>query len=270
MDTRTSLPEGERGGKPQPHKRNQGEEEAERDREQVGGHPSAQDRPDFFTIYGHPAQVGIPQVKDFSLGASRPPRLILPTDFPRGTGPLRITHEGLVSGEGGMVSNDLDIWRKPCMSQAGIPPRSIGEANSQGDLGPIVSYEELIVNMARVARARSAPASPESPRTQYQVPESKKTIGTQAQTQETTATDSDKSEPRLADILIRKFDGLQHKLQAMTQGFKEIVRSRKWAQKAHARPERRRAGKQKEVGNRPQPPVDYPQKKPDVEGNGSV
>jgi hypothetical protein len=56
----------------------------------------------------------------------------------------------------------------------------------------------------------------------------------------------------------------------MTQGFREMIRSKKSAQKAHARRERRRATRQKEVGNQPQPPADNPQKKPDVEGNGSI
>jgi hypothetical protein len=137
----------------------------------------------------------------------------------------------------------------------GMPPDRAEprEVSGRGGLGPIVSYEELIINAAKVARARSASASPQSPRTKYPVPE-KQTIGTQAQTQETSATDSDKPEPRPIDTLTRKFDGSQHKLQAMTQGFKEMIRSRKWAQKAHARRERRRAGRQKEVGNQPHPP----------------
>jgi hypothetical protein len=44
-------------------------------------------------------------------------------------------------------------------------------------------------------------------------------------------------------------DGVQHTLQALSQGFREMIRSKKWAQKAHARRERRRAARQKEVGH---------------------
>jgi hypothetical protein len=123
-----------------------------------------------------------------------------------------------------------------------------GEANSQGVWGPIVSI-------------------PSSPRTQYPVPVKHET---ETQThQETSATDSDRSEPRF-ETLIKTFKGMQHTLQALTQGFREMIRGKKWAQKAHARRERRRAARQKEVGNQPQPPADNRQENPDVEGNGSV
>jgi hypothetical protein len=62
--------------------------------------------------------------------------------------------------------------------------------------------------------------------------------------QETPATDSDKSEPRI-DTLIKTVQGVQHTLQALTKGLKEMFRAKKWAQKDHARRERRRAARQK-------------------------
>jgi hypothetical protein len=49
-----------------------------------------------------------------------------------------------------------------------------------------------------------------------------------------------------------------------------MFRVKKWAQKAHARPERRRAARQKEVGNQSQFPVDRPQNPAiEIEGNGN-
>jgi hypothetical protein len=70
-------------------------------------------------------------------------------------------------------------------------------------------------------------ANPQSPRTQNPVPE-KKTIDTQAQIQETSATDSDKSEPRLVIALVEFVEGLQRELQVLSKGFKEITRSKRW------------------------------------------
>jgi hypothetical protein len=87
--------------------------------------------------------------------------------------------------------------------------------------------------------------------------------------QEASATDSDKSEPSLMELLIKKFDDLQHTLQTMTQGLREMIWSKKSAQKAHARRERRGAARQKEVGNQPLFPVDCPQKTPTVEDYGN-
>jgi hypothetical protein len=194
-------------------------------------------------------------VKSSSRGAPRPPRLILPIDLPRGTGPLRMPHsDGLTFCEGGLVSDDPDIWREPCMSEAGIPPRSIGEVNGQGAQGSIVSYEELIINAAKVARARSASVSPQSPRTLFPVP-TKREAATQAQAQETSATDSDKSEPRLTEVLMKRFNGLRRKLQTVTQRIKELIRNRKWAEKAHNRRERRAVpqGKRKSGTSRSPP-----------------
>jgi hypothetical protein len=83
----------------------------------------------------------------------------------------------------------------------------------------------------------------------------------ETQTQdETPATDSEKSERRLDQrVLIKTFKGLQHTLHSLTQGIKELIRNKKWAQKAHAGRERRRAARQKEVGYQPsQFPADSP------------
>jgi hypothetical protein len=80
-------------------------------------------------------------------------------------------------------------------------------------------------------------------------------------------TDDDTSEPRLG-TLIKTFQGMQHMLQTLTKGFKEMIRNKKWAQKAHARRERRRAARQKEVENQPQIPVDCPQTQPVVGEDG--
>jgi hypothetical protein len=96
----------------------------------------------------------------------------------------------------------------------------------------------------------------------------KQEAATQTQ-QETSATESDISERR-SETLIKIFKGVQHTLQALSQGFREMVRAKKWAQKAHRRRERRRAARQKEVGNQSQVPVDCPQNPAiEIEGNGN-
>jgi septal ring factor EnvC (AmiA/AmiB activator) len=91
----------------------------------------------------------------------------------------------------------------------------------------------------------------------------------QTEQQETSATESDRSEPRQLDALMKKFDDLQRKLQKANHGIKEIIRKRKWAQKAQARRERRRAAKQKEAGKHPKFPVDCLQTQPIVGDYGS-
>jgi hypothetical protein len=65
--------------------------------------------------------------------------------------------------------------------------------------------------------------------------------------QEPSVTDDVTPEPR-PDVLTREFRGLRHELQTLTKGIKEWFRTRKWAEKAHHRRERRRAARQKEVG----------------------
>jgi hypothetical protein len=61
---------------------------------------------------------------------------------------------------------------------------------------------------------------------------------------ETSAADSEKSEPRPdLGILIKSFQGMQHTLQILTQGFRQRIREKTWARKAHARRERRRAAR---------------------------
>jgi hypothetical protein len=62
-------------------------------------------------------------------------------------------------------------------------------------------------------------ASPLNSSTQFSEPRKRDTA---AQTQkETSATDSDKSEPRLKETLTKKFNGLQHKLRDITQGINQ-------------------------------------------------
>jgi arylamine N-acetyltransferase len=84
---------------------------------------------------------------------------------------------------------------------------------------------------------------------------------------QTQAPASKSLEPRL-NCLIKTFQGMQHTLQALTKGFKEMIRNRRWAQKAHARRERRRAARQKEVENQPPVPADCPQTQPIVVDDG--
>jgi thiamine pyrophosphate-dependent acetolactate synthase large subunit-like protein len=57
-------------------------------------------------------------------------------------------------------------------------------------------------------------------------------------------------------LIIQNFKGMQHTLQALTKSIKQMIREKKWAQKAHNRRERRRAARQKEVEDQPQIPVD--------------
>jgi hypothetical protein len=91
---------------------------------------------------------------------------------------------------------------------------------------------------------------------------------TQAQTiQGTSATDCDISEPRLVTALVEMVEGLQQHLQALSKGIKEITRSKRWAQKAYQRRERRRAEKQRIVVYQPQFPANHPQKPVIVDGN---
>jgi hypothetical protein len=52
--------------------------------------------------------------------------------------------------------------------------------------------------------------------------EEKQMIGTQAQ--ETSATDSDKSEPRLVTALVERVEGLECELQVLSKGLKETTR----------------------------------------------
>jgi hypothetical protein len=85
-----------------------------------------------------------------------------------------------------------------------------------------------------------------------------------AEAKETSATESDNSEPRLVTTLIKTVQGMQHTLDALTQGIKEMIRNKKWAKKAHARRERRRDAKHKEVENQPQIPADCSQTQPPV------
>jgi hypothetical protein len=91
----------------------------------------------------------------------------------------------------------------------------------------------------------------------------------QTEQQETSAADSEKSEPSLAHALMKKFEILQHKLEKANRGFKEIIKRRKWAQKAHARRVRRRAAKQQEAENHPKFPADRPQTPPIVGDYGN-
>jgi hypothetical protein len=128
-------------------------------------------------------------LKDSVFEASRPPALILPEGdhgYRRGTPPY------------------------------GAEPR---EEKSQEKSGPLLrSYEDLIMEVGRTARRYSAAASPQSPRA-YFVPE-KKSSETQT-IQETSATDSEKSEPRTDQgIRIKIFQGLQHTMQNLSQGIK--------------------------------------------------
>jgi hypothetical protein len=166
--------------------------------------------------------------KDSALEASRPPTLILP--------------EGDHGYRGGMP---------PYVAE----PR---EEKSQEESGSLLrSHEDFIMEVGRTARRYSAAASPQSPRA-YSIPEKK--INETQNIQETPATDSEKSEPRLDEgILIKSIQGLQHVLQNLSQGIMELNRNKKWAQKAYARRERRRAAKQKEVVDQPsQFPADSP------------
>jgi hypothetical protein len=113
----------------------------------------------------------------------------------------------------------------------------------QGESGSLLKgYEDLIMEVGRTERRYSAEASPQSPRSYFPVAE-KKSSESQT-TQETPATDSDKSEPRPDQgILITTFQGLQHTLQNPSQGIKELIRNKKLAQKAYTRRERRRAAR---------------------------
>jgi hypothetical protein len=79
----------------------------------------------------------------------------------------------------------------------------------------------------------------------------KKASETQTDTQETSTTESDRSEPRVVLALIETVQGLQRELQVLAEGIKRKVRSKKWAQKAHARRERRGTARQKDVENQP-------------------
>jgi hypothetical protein len=74
--------------------------------------------------------------------------------------------------------------------------------------------------------------------------------------EQTSATGSEKPVPRWMETLITNFEGMQHQLQTLTQGIKQIIREKRRAQKAHARRERRRAERQKEVEDQPQIPAD--------------
>jgi hypothetical protein len=87
--------------------------------------------------------------------------------------------------------------------------------------------------------------------------------------EETSATDCDISEPRLVTALVEHVEGLQRHLQVLSKGIKEITRSKRCYQKAYRRRERRRAARQKEVVCQPQFPADHPQKPAIVEGNGN-
>jgi hypothetical protein len=91
----------------------------------------------------------------------------------------------------------------------------------------------------------------------------------QTEQQETSAAESHRSEPLWTGVLVKKFNDLQRELQIANREIKEITRSRKWAKKAHARRERRRAAKQKEAGNHPKFPVDCPQTPPIVGDYGN-
>jgi hypothetical protein len=86
---------------------------------------------------------------------------------------------------------------------------------------------------------------------------------------ETSATDSEKSEPCLVTALVEYVEGLQRHLQVLSKEIKKITRSKRWAQKAYRRRERRRAAKQKEVGYQPQFPADRLQHPATVGGNGN-
>jgi hypothetical protein len=90
---------------------------------------------------------------------------------------------------------------------------------------------------------------------------------TQTKQQETSATDSDKSEPRLT--LSERMKGLERELRVLSESFKSIFRGKKWARKAYRRRERRRAERQQEVGHKPQFPADRLQNPVIVEGNGN-
>jgi hypothetical protein len=59
-------------------------------------------------------------------------------------------------------------------------------------------------------------------------------------------------------------------LQVLVKDLMPTFRAKKWAQKAHARRERRRAARQKEVEYQPQFPADRPQEPATAEGNGSI
>jgi hypothetical protein len=173
---------------------------------------------------GKSEEEDVRQSKPLLSGAQRPPALVLP--------------EGDHGARGG--------W-PPYVAE----PRE----ENRGISGSIVSYEELITNAARVARARSASASPQYPKTLFPVP-TKCEVVTQTQALENPATESDRSEPRLIHTLTKSFKGVQHTLHVLSQGFKKLLRDRKWARKAHKRRERRRAAKQKEVEDQPQIPVE--------------
>jgi hypothetical protein len=107
----------------------------------------------------------------------------------------------------------------------------------------------------------------------YEVQEDVKEIQSvyevQRDVKETSATESDNSEPHLVKTLIKTFQGMQHTLQALTQGFKEMIRNKTWARKAHSRRERRRAARQKEVGYQSLLPADCPQETHTIEDYGS-
>jgi hypothetical protein len=84
--------------------------------------------------------------------------------------------------------------------------------------------------------------------------------------QQTSATGSEKPEPRLMETLIANFKGMQHQLQTLTQSMKQLIREKKWARKAQKRRERRRAARQMEVEYQPLIPADStPTPKPEGE-----
>jgi hypothetical protein len=97
----------------------------------------------------------------------------------------------------------------------------------------------------------------------------KRMIETQAQAQETSATDSDISEPRLVTALVEFAEGLKRELQVLSKGFKEITWSKRWTRKSYRILELRRAARQQEVVSQPQFPADRLQNPAIVEGNGN-
>jgi hypothetical protein len=179
-----------------------------------------------------------------------------------GHGPKKMSHligTDFVGGE--LASNSPGIRRKSTEEV------DVGDLSGGGNhrVGPSGTDEirkpELLEDRSGTPEDRSGTLEDKSrDRTDQQI---------QTEQVETSATDSDKSEPRLPEALMKKVNGLQRKLQKANQGIKKIIRNRNWARKSHSRRERRRAAKQKEVGNHPKFPADCLQTQPFVGDYGN-
>jgi hypothetical protein len=82
-------------------------------------------------LLGEPA--GRPDV-NHPIFTALQPREVLSPNPPRGTGPLRVVPSGT------LVSSDPDIWRKSCMSAAGIPQGLAVEGLSWAKLDTSVTF----------------------------------------------------------------------------------------------------------------------------------